>query len=383
MRIAIDGLPLCQPLTGVGHYTAELARHLAQVDRDDQIFVISPRRFVNNPPAEANLSYVQPTRNPFLRSWWRSGLPTYLKKQRIDVFHGSNFELPATATCATVVTIHDLSPLLYPQYHEKKNARRAQRQLPSVVAAATLIVTPTESIRHELHERLDVGLDRIIAVAEAARDCFQPLAFEETAVVRKRLGINDRFLLYVGTLEPRKNLLNLVQAFETVADDVGSMQLVIAGRTGWLVRELFEDVHKSRLRDQIIFTGYLSDYDLSSLYSSCTLFLYPSLYEGFGLPPLEAMACGAPVIASDIASIREVVDASARLVGTEPGQLSGAMTELIGNEQERKKLAGAGMKRAAEFSWAEAARGTRAVYVEAKERFRNSSGTLKQKAGFD
>jgi len=373
MRIAIDGLPLCQPLTGVGHYTAELARHLAQINQEDEILVVSPRRFVTNPPRGTNLSYLRPTRNPLLRSWWRSNLEAYLRRQRIDVFHGTNFELPANAPCATVVTIHDLSTLLHPQYHEKKNVQRAQRQLPDVVAAATLLITPTESIRQELHERLIVGLDRIFAVTEAARDCFQPQAFEKTAAVRRHLGITERFLLYVGTVEPRKNLLNLVKAFETLADVVGPVQLVIAGRTGWLVSELFDYVKKSRWRKQIIFTGYLSDSNLRSLYSSCTLFVYPSLYEGFGLPPLEAMACGAPVIASDAVSVREVVGNAARLVRPEPDALSAAIRELFTSEQSRTRLAENGKLRAAEFSWVQAAKRTRAVYVEANERFRSGN----------
>jgi glycosyltransferase involved in cell wall biosynthesis len=371
MRIAIDGLPLCQPLTGVGHYTAELAHHLAQTESGDEIFVVSPRRFVTGTSAETNLSYLQPSRIPFLRNWWRSGLPSYLNIQNCDVFHGTNFQLPKTTPCASVVTVHDLSALLYSEYHEKKNARRAERQLPEVVTAATLIVTPTETIRHELHERLKVELDRITAVAEAARDCFQPLAFEATAAVRMRLGITNRFLLYVGTLEPRKNLLSLVKAFEVVANGRDRLQLVIAGRTGWLVKELFDYVSKSRWREQIVFTGYLSDNDLRSLYSSCVMFLYPSRYEGFGLPPLEAMACGAPVIASDIASIREVVGTAARLVKPEFNELATAIAELLGNEKARAELAEFGMRRAAEFSWAETAKRMRAIYADANDRFRS------------
>ena len=370
MRIAIDGLPLCQPLTGVGHYTLELARHLALSNPEDQISIVSPRRFLDAPKEPANLRCVRPTINPMLRSWWQSNLTRYLRQQSIDIFHGTNFELPANPPCATVVTIHDLSTLIYPQLHEQKNVARAKRRLPGTAAAATLIVTPTEAIRREVHEHLHIPLDRIIAVAEAARDCLRPLAISETAITRRRLGIGDEFILYVGTVEPRKNLQSLVRAFEEIQNGHQQLQLVIAGKTGWMVEDLFKYVNRSSARDRIVFTGYLSDEELRALYSSCTLFTYPSIYEGFGLPPLEAMACGAPVVAGRIPSISEVVGNSACLVDPEPSLLSGAIRELLANPSARQELAEKGRRRATEFSWVRTAETMRELYVAAATRFK-------------
>lgn len=373
MRIAIDGLPLCQALTGVGHYTVELARHLALTNPGDEITLVSPRNYLTAPSPEDNLRYIRPTINPILRSWWRSNLPRYLEKEHIDVFHGTNFELPINAPCATVVTIHDLSTLLHPHLHERKNVNRAKVKLPIVSASATLIVTPTETIRREVHEQLDVSLDRIVSVVEAARDCFVPRRFSATAAVRNRLGIGDRFLLYVGTVEPRKNLLSLVQAFEEVYESDDQLQLVITGRTGWLVEETFKYVRTSAARERIVFTGYLPDDDLCSLYSSCSLFFYPSTYEGFGLPPLEAMACGAPVVVSRIPTIEEVVGNSACLVDPEPHAMATTMRELLMNDEARQKLAESGKRRASEFSWAQTARRMREIYLEAMRRFEGRS----------
>ena len=172
-----------------------------------------------------------------------------------------------------------------------------------------MIITPTESVRQEVHEYLQIPLDRIVAVPEAARDCFRPLnGANDTLETRKRFGISNDFLLFVGTIEPRKNLATLLAAFEAVwRQRPQPLQLVIAGRKGWLVDDLLSTLKRSPAAEQIILTGYLSDDDLCALYSSCAAFVYPSVYEGFGLPPLEAMACGAPVIASRIPAIQEVL----------------------------------------------------------------------------
>jgi glycosyltransferase involved in cell wall biosynthesis len=270
------------------------------------------------------------------------------------------------------MTIHDLSMLLQPATHEAKRVRRARRRLPLMARGATMIVTPTESVRREVHDHLHVPLERIAAVPEAARSCFRRLEVAQTEQTRNRLGIRDEFLLFVGTVEPRKNLTALVRAFEQVLRvREQPLQLVIAGREGWLVDELFANLERSPAAKHIHFTGYLNDEDLCALYSSCALFVYPSLYEGFGLPPLEAMACGAPVIASRIPSIEEVVGPAARLVSpASVTELTGAIVELLSSEATREKLSAAGTRRAAEFSWTATARLTRDVYVEAIERYR-------------
>jgi glycosyltransferase involved in cell wall biosynthesis len=250
--------------------------------------------------------------------------------------------------------------------------RRARRRLPLMARAATMIVTPTESVRREVHEHLQIPLERIATVPEAARSCFRRLEAAQTVQTRNRLGIQEEFLLFVGTVEPRKNLTMLVRAFEEVLRvRERPLQLVIAGREGWLVDDLFTDLKRSPAAKNILFTGYLNDEDLCALYSSCAVFVYPSLYEGFGLPPLEAMASGAPVIASRIPSIEEVVGPAARLVSPESvAELTEAIIELLSSEGTRENLSAAGTRCAAEFSWNLTARLTRVVYAKAMERFR-------------
>ncbi len=376
MRIALDGLPLSRELTGIGHYTLELGRHLAE-NSADHVSVLSPRAFVptvTSTLVPSNLKPLQPTVNPVIRFWWKFGLPKFLSKDGIEVFHGTNFELPSQPACATVLTIHDLSTLLHPETHEHQNVQRAQRSLPLTAQTATMIICPTEAVRQEVHEHLMIPLERIVAVHEAARNCFSPASDREIARVKQRFNTGDEFLLYVGTIEPRKNLLSLVLAFEQLVVTHPDLRLVIAGRKGWMVDELFAYVARSPVSKRIIFTGYVSDVDLRSLYSSCTVFVYPSIYEGFGLPPLEAMSCGAPVVASSIPSIAEVLDGAARLVEPDDFEmLKGTLEELLNDRELRERLSSVGREHAAQFSWAETAVKVREVYARASERHRKNA----------
>ncbi|MCU1264966.1 MAG: hypothetical protein JWM21_1284 [Acidobacteria bacterium] len=378
MRIGIDGLPLTEVLTGIGHYTNELARHLALESGTDEVEVVSPRTFITALNAEIkppdNLRFVRSRVSLWNRHWWSIGLPRYLRRHSLDLFHGTNFEVPLRRVCPTVLTVHDLSMLLHATTQEKKLVQRAQSRLPLMARAATMIITPTESVRQEVHEHLQIPLETIVAVPEAARECFHPLEDAATLEIRRRFGIGQDFLLFVGTVEPRKNLATLLVAYEEVVRVRRQpLQLVLAGRKGWLVEDLLDALKQSPAADQIILTGYLSDHELAALYSSCSAFIYPSIYEGFGLPPLEAMACGAPVISSRIPAIREVLGPAARLF--DPGnaaELTALVSELLSSDAARKTLSAAGTKRAAEFSWSRTARATREVYQEAIKRFAKS-----------
>ena len=379
MRIGIDGLPLTETLTGIGHYTLELANHLAVAAPADEIQVVSPRAYLKSLDGQrerpANLRLVRSRVSPITRHWWSIGLPRYIRRHGIEVFHGTNFEVPLRRVCPTVVTIHDLSMLLYPHTQEHKRVRRAQRRLPAMARASTMIITPTESVRREVHEHLLLPLDRIVAVPEAARSCFHRLEPEETIATRRRFGIRHEFLLFVGTVEPRKNIATLLRAFEEVLRvRAQPLQLVIAGRKGWLVDDLFDSLKRSPAAEHILCTGYLPDEDLCALYSSCIALIYPSIYEGFGLPPLEAMACGAPVIASNIPAIKEVVGAAALLVSPESTEeLARSLFELLDSDSARSELSTAGVNRVAQFSWSHTATATRSVYAEACKRFIRSA----------
>jgi glycosyltransferase involved in cell wall biosynthesis len=195
------------------------------------------------------------------------------------------------------------------------------------------------------------------------------MEMKATEPVRQRLGIGDNFLLTVGTLEPRKNLLTLVNAFGEIATGQPTLQLVIAGSRGWLSEPLFEAIKKSPAQERIVLTEYLNDDELRALYSSCSAFIYPSIYEGFGLPPLEAMACGAPVIASHIPALEETTGGAAVLFEpNDVNSLASAIVDLLQSSELRSRFSALGRVRAAEFTWEKTARLTLDVYEKAKAR---------------
>jgi glycosyltransferase involved in cell wall biosynthesis len=374
MRIGIDGIPLATPKSGIGHYTFELARSMATLMPTHQWELVAPvpidlsaqQGQSELPP---NLTAIYASLNPLRRRWWTIGLPLYARRSRLALFHGTNYNLPLWNSCPTVVTIHDLSLLLHPGTHPENLVHRARRRLPVMTRLATRIITDSESVKREICEHLNVPPEKITSVALAPREVFQPVAEHAARETRQRLGVSDEFILFVGTVEPRKNLVTLVRAFEDMLRNTDlKPQLVIAGQRGWLNDELFALIEKAAFSKYILFTGYLTDEDLRALYSSCRAAIYPSLYEGFGLPPLEAMACGAPVITSRIPVIMETSAQAARLVNPIDVQaLTAALVELLKDADARAQLARAGLKRAAEYTWARTARETLAVYAEAVE----------------
>ena len=380
MRIGLDGIPLSQPRTGVGHYTFELAQALAGIAPADDFELVSPFAYVtladekNGPPVPPNLRITRAPTKTRGRLWFALGLPRYARRKDFTLFHGTNYEVPLWDVCPTVLTIHDLSLLLYPETHEARRVRRARWRLPLMARRATLIITVTESVRREVCEHLHVNPEKVVAVHSAPRRLFKPAAEDEIRKVRGRLGVEEDFLLSVGTIEPRKNLLTLVRAFKEIVRAPHAsrrpLQLVIVGAAGWLTDEFFAGVQASGIRDRLLFTGYIPDEDLRALYSSCAAFIYPSLYEGFGLPPLEAMACGAPVIASRIDSLIETIrEETARLVSpTDIAALAGSIAEVLGDPNMRLALSTAGRKHAAQFTWERTARQTLDVYQEALRR---------------
>jgi glycosyltransferase involved in cell wall biosynthesis len=380
MFIGIDGIPLRDIKTGVGHYTFELAKGLASASPTNQIEIVSPFPYLpfhqSDDVVDAlppNLRQTQIKVNLLERNWWTIGLPRYLRRRSFDLFHGTNFDIPLWQICPTVLTIHDLSAFLYPETHEASSVRRARRRLPVMARTATQIVTHSESVRQEVAKHLRVSREKIIAIPAASRSIFRPLPSSQTTSIRKRLGVEDDFLLYVGTIEPRKNLIVLLNAYREMMATAGlHPQLVIAGKKGWLTDGLFGRLRELGIEHRVHFTGYLPDDDLCALYSSCRVFIYPSIYEGFGLPPLEAMACGAAVIASSTPSIKEVVEDAACLVAPDGvNDLAEAIIMLLKDENERRSLSAAGLKRALQFSWNRTAQLMLGVYHEACERYRH------------
>jgi glycosyltransferase involved in cell wall biosynthesis len=368
MRIGLDGFPLASPKTGVGHYTFELARAISNLSPDDRFELISPLGFGDGIAAEVdatpNLSLVSVPTNMITRRWWGIGLPRYVRRAGLDIFHGTNYEIPLWNRERTIVTVHDLSIFVHPDKHEIHIGKRARRRLPIMLRSAALIITPTEAVKREVAERFKIDPGRIAVTPEAPRSDFRPMPPTAAAEAVKQLGIDEDFILFVGTIEPRKNLVTLVRAFDQILRHTSHRpQLVIAGGEGWLMDELHQLIGQTDFGDRIRFTGYVEDHDLRALYSSCKVLVYPSLYEGFGLPPLEAMACGAAVIAGNIPALQETLGGNACLIDPlDSDALAKAIVGFLVDENQRQHFSSLGQSHAAQFTWERTARLTMEVY---------------------
>lgn len=368
MRVALDAIPLVAHKTGVGHYTDVLAEWLARTHHDHQYELVSPFdfNFPNGHQTPPNLHKRFTPVHPLLHKWWLIGLPTLLRLSPFDLFHGTNYCIPVFSPCPTVVTIHDLSLYAQTKTHEAKNVTRGKRRIPIMARRASMIIAPSEATKREIEHYLHIPADRIRVVSEAARPKMQPLPPEACADVLQKHGIQRPYLLYTGTIEPRKNLLTLIRAYsEIVHATEHRPMLVLCGGRGWLEEEVFELVAELKLQRLVKFTGYVDDEDLPALYSACEIFVYPSYYEGFGLPPLEAMACGAPVVTSDTSSLPEVVGKAGVMFNPhEPLELAQVLANLLNDKNQCRHFRQAGLERAKQFSWERAAHETQAVYDE-------------------
>jgi glycosyltransferase involved in cell wall biosynthesis len=378
MRYLLDGLPLTRTKTGIGHYTFELATWLARIASAEEFQFVSPLPYLresvtpedsNIPP---NLRFEKVPASIVERRWFSVGLPKYLKRNNVDLFHGTNFEIPLRRSCACVVTVHDLSLLLYPETHLRHRVFRNRIKLPLMLRHATMVITPTEQVRREVCEHLGLNGDRVVSVAEAPRSIFSPASSDETDQVKQQFGIQRSFVLAVGTIEPRKNLISLVRAFALLKrKDRVATQLVITGTKGWRHGAFFDEIVRLGIGDSILFTDYVSDGELRALYTACDAFVYPSLYEGFGLPPLEALTCGAPVIVNRLDCLREVLGEAALFANAEDvSALYETIRHVLSSNELRSTLKASGLKRARLFTWERAASETMEVYKEAIARFK-------------
>jgi glycosyltransferase involved in cell wall biosynthesis len=368
MRIALDAIPLAAAKTGIGHYTDALAHSLASLHASNEYVLLSPFDFAfdvtNGHPKNLGKQYF-PVRSVF-RKWWLVGLPAMLQISPLDLFHGTNYCIPVYAPCPTVVTIHDLSLFTQPHTHETDNVIRGKRRMPMMARRATAIIAPSEWTRREIVEQLKVSPEKIRVIFEAARKEMKPIPKDLCQPTLEKYKLRSPYLLYVGTIEPRKNLVGLIRAYHSLLRTTEhTPQLALAGGRGWLFDEVFDEVKKLKLEDAVHFTGYVDEADLPALYSAAHAFVYPSFYEGFGLPPLEAMACGTPVVTSNSTSLPEVVgEAGLMHAPDDHDALTRALVTLFEDSNAREHFIRAGLAQAARFSWDLAARETQNLYDE-------------------
>ncbi len=301
---------------------------------------------------------------PNRTAWMQLVLPRILAQLRPQVCHFTNSIAPLAAPCPIVVTLHDMSLFLSVGTQPLKSLLVARPLIPAVARRAAAIITVSHSARRDILRVLRVPPQKVRVIYEAAAPAYRVI--HETAEldrVRRKYGLDDPFVLYVGTIEPRKNLGRLAQAFAQARRRGRGERLVLVGQLGWKHAALFKQIEDSGLVDVVRWIGYVPDEDLPALYNLARVVAFPSLYEGFGLPVIEGMACGAPVLTSNRSSMAELGAGAALLVDpTEPDALADGLVRMLADAALREELRTAGLARAAQFSWARAAEETVRVY---------------------
>lgn len=367
MRIGFDGTPLLGQRSGVGYYTGNLLSALME-DEPTWEYMLFSNRPLNG--LERSLQQARQVGRCFSLSrwlWMQTLLPVTIRRSRPHLCHFTNALAPLWQPAPYVLTIHDASLFIYGHYHPRARHLTMRLTLPLVARRAAAIITVSHHSRKDLVQVLGLDPKQIHVVYEAAAERFRPVCDEATLdALRRKYDLPTRFVLYVGTLEPRKNLGRLIRALKRVRGQGQPYHLVIAGAMGWMMDSFEQQVHALGLSDVVHYLGYIPGDDLPGLYSLATVFAFPSLYEGFGLPPLEAMASGVPVLTSNHTSLAEVCSDAAYLVDPRSvPAISAGLGALLGDEDLRQALRQRGLERASRFSWQRAARETRDVYRQA------------------
>ncbi len=372
MLLGYDATTIRGNKTGVGYYSSRLLDRLTRVGGDtnpiDELLVLSnrPIAFGPLPRARQVASGYFPLRAP----WMQGVLPFILREMSPDLCHFTNYLAPLALDRPFVVTFHDMTLQLFPQFHRWRKRLLTATIAPAIAKRARLVITPSESTKEDLARIFRISKHKIRVIPHAADTHFRPNTSRKSwSRLRERFQLRKPYLLYVGTLEPRKNLVRAVEAFSRIRPRFPDHRFYLAGDVGWRSKELLQSLEAFGLDGAVKHLGYVDEDALPALYSHAELFVYPSLYEGFGFPVLEAMACGVPVLTSKTSSLEEIAAEAALLVDPHDVDcLSEGMEHALSDTRDRETWIGAGLARARSFSWERTARDTLAVYEEALER---------------
>ena len=368
MKICIDCRVLNSKRTGgTGTYTRNLVNCLSDIDDANSYSLLVNRR-LEIKKCSYMVTRVNYETHGVSEVWENTGLPFMLKKNKIALFHSPSVMLPAVRMkCRKIITVHDMVAFKFRQYFGKKYGFYVRTMTSMAVKSADRIIAVSQSTKNDIAEILSVKPEKIKVIHEGVNRAFRVLNKNSAEKTMKKNKIKKPFMLNVGTIEPRKNIPRLIEAYGIFRrEQGGDWMLVIAGNKGWLYESAFRACEASFYREDIKIIENLSDDEITGLYNACEFFVYPSLYEGFGLPVIEAMACGAPVITSSSSSLAEIAGGAAVLINPEdPQELADAMLRVAGNRSLREGLACASVEKAKKYDWRNTALKTIETYGEA------------------
>ncbi|NJN55659.1 MAG: glycosyltransferase family 4 protein [Anaerolineae bacterium] len=376
MKIGIDVTAAITQGGGIGRYTRELVQALTAVDAQNDYHFFAAKTPTASPvpdpiPQAHNVQlHVAPFDERWLyRLWYRLRLPLAVQRFTgpLDLFHSPDFVLPPVhGRIPTLLTVHDLSFVHYPETFPARLVAYLNRVVPWSIRRATHILADSQATKDDLTAVWQVAPQKITVLYSGVHERFHPVADQQKqTAVRHQYNLGSApYILAVGTVQPRKNYQLLIRAFQPIAQ-AQPHNLVITGGKGWLMEEMMAEVGRQGLDGRVQFAGFVADEDLPTLYSAADLFVFPSLYEGFGLPLLEAMGCGVPVITSNTSSLPEVAGQAAVLLSPHDQEAwTAAMARLLADSLERTQLVAAGFRQVRHFSWEQSAHQLRQLYEQ-------------------
>ncbi len=369
MKVAINCRSfLNKDFTGIGRYTSQLIRTLATIDEENQYLLYAPKRFFNTrrriPKIEGHNLTLKIDR-------FERGVDRTVGE--MDVYHSPSPELLTVKCPKIIVTIHDLIFKAFPQGHPPMTISQTQAQLEDTIARATKIICCSQNTMNDLKRYFNVNGSKAVLIYQGVeRGEFYPIDEEERKQALQMLktkGVHEPYLLFVGTLEPRKNLRNILHAFGLLKQSKAfSGKLILIGMMGWMNEDLRSIVDQLNLRSDVLFMGYVTNQELRYFYNQAEVFLFPSFYEGFGFPIVEAFSCGTPVVTSNVSSCPEVAgDAAVRADPASPESIAQAVGQILNAPELKAQLRERGLRRAQEFSFEKTAQRTLEVYREVFE----------------
>ncbi|BAY33761.1 group 1 glycosyl transferase [Nostoc carneum NIES-2107] len=367
LNIGFDATAIPSNRVGAGNYIFSLVQSLSKVDIKNNYYIFAKAEHIqewriSNP--NFHFITVDISSKALRLLWEQTGLPLAIKRWRIEILHSPHYTAPIIKPCKSVVTFCDMTFQLIPEKHRPIQRIFFPLMMSWNAQHADKLIAISESTRQDAIRLLKIEANKIITIPLAANKNFRVLPNSDIEQICNRYNLkHKKYIYYVGALEPRKNVPILIEAYAKIAADFIDIPLVIVGKKAWMYDEIFERVSSLGLQDRVHFLGHIPEPDLIGLYNGSRVFVYPSIYEGFGLPVLEAMQCGTPVVTTNISSMPEVAGDAAILIAPDDTQgLANALQQLLLDDNLVNQLSQQGLARATKFSWDICAEETRKVY---------------------